>query len=209
MARCGQFLFQGVKDFGAHAHRFADVRGTDGHDHEFLNVDRVVGVFAAVDDVHHRHRQNAGRGASDIAIKGLRGEIRRRLGRGQRDTKDRVCPQTPLVVGAVQLDHGGVDGFLLGRVKPHQRFGNLAIHRLDGLKNALAHVTRLVAVALLDRLVSTCRSSRRHRGAAHGSILQRDIDFDGGVSPAVKDFAGVDVEYRAHYMVLSCDSRGL
>jgi hypothetical protein len=29
-----------------------------GHDHEFLNVDRVVGMLAAVDDVHHRHRQH-------------------------------------------------------------------------------------------------------------------------------------------------------
>jgi hypothetical protein len=40
----------------------------DRHDHEFLNVDRVVGMFAAVDDVHHRHRQDAGRGAADIAV---------------------------------------------------------------------------------------------------------------------------------------------
>src|SRR3954469_21639646 len=28
-----------------------------GDDHELLEVDRVVGVRAAVDDVHHRHRQ--------------------------------------------------------------------------------------------------------------------------------------------------------
>ena len=42
--------------------------GAHRHDHEFLNVDRVVGMFAAVDDVHHRHRQHPGRGAADIAV---------------------------------------------------------------------------------------------------------------------------------------------
>ena len=43
-----------------------DGRG-DRHDHEFLDVDRVVGMLAAVDDVHHRNRQDAGRGAADVA----------------------------------------------------------------------------------------------------------------------------------------------
>jgi hypothetical protein len=32
-------------------------RRADRHDHEFLDVDRIVGMGAAVDDVHHRHRQ--------------------------------------------------------------------------------------------------------------------------------------------------------
>ena len=31
------------------------------HDHEFLEIDVVVGVLAAVEDVHHRHRQDTWR----------------------------------------------------------------------------------------------------------------------------------------------------
>ena len=33
--------------------------GADRHDHEFLEVDRIVGMGAAVEDVHHRHRQQS------------------------------------------------------------------------------------------------------------------------------------------------------
>ena len=36
-------------------------RRADRHDHEFLEVDRIVGMHAAIDDVHHRHRQHARR----------------------------------------------------------------------------------------------------------------------------------------------------
>ena len=42
--------------------------GAHRHDHEFLEIDRVVGMHAAIDDVHHRHRQEPRRGAADIAI---------------------------------------------------------------------------------------------------------------------------------------------
>ena len=52
----------------AAAHRLGQRRRADRHDHEFLEVDRVVGMLAAVDDVHHRHRQDMRRDAADIAI---------------------------------------------------------------------------------------------------------------------------------------------
>ena len=46
----------------------AKCRRADRHDHEFLEVDAVVGVNAAVEDVHHRHRQQVRIDAADIAI---------------------------------------------------------------------------------------------------------------------------------------------
>jgi len=42
------------------AHRLGEGRRAVRHDHELLEVERVVGVGAAVDDVHHRHRQAIG-----------------------------------------------------------------------------------------------------------------------------------------------------
>ena len=46
----------------------AHVGAAHRHDHEFLDVDRVVGVRAAVDDVHHRHGQHVRAGAAEIAV---------------------------------------------------------------------------------------------------------------------------------------------
>ena len=39
----------------------------DRQNHELLDVDRIVGMRAAIDDVHHRQRQHMGVRAADIA----------------------------------------------------------------------------------------------------------------------------------------------
>ena len=46
---------QRVIDLRAHLQRRAEILRTDGHDHEFLHVQPVACVYAAVQDVHHRH----------------------------------------------------------------------------------------------------------------------------------------------------------
>ena len=68
VALLAEHLLQRVEDFDAHAQRFAEARRAEGRDHEFLQVDRVVGMRAAVDDVHHRHGQGAGADAAQVAI---------------------------------------------------------------------------------------------------------------------------------------------
>ena len=51
------------------------------HDHELLEVDLVVGVRAAVQHVHHRHRQHVRRLAAEVAPQRQAGLGRGRLGR--------------------------------------------------------------------------------------------------------------------------------
>ncbi len=38
----------------------------------------------------------------------------------------------------------------------------------------------------------------RHRGAAERAIFQHDVDLDGGIAPAVEDFAADDVDDGGH-----------
>jgi len=49
-----------MENFRAIAQGFASVRAPTGEDHELLDIETVVGVRSAVDDVHHRHRQERG-----------------------------------------------------------------------------------------------------------------------------------------------------
>ncbi len=51
-----QDLFERMEHFHTGTQRFAESRQTCGNDHEFLHVEHVVCVRAAVDDVHHRYR---------------------------------------------------------------------------------------------------------------------------------------------------------
>ncbi len=194
----GQLFFQGVEHLGAHADRVTDVGGADRHDHEFLDVDGVIGVLTTVDDVHHRNGQNAGRGAANIAEQRLSGEFGGRLGTGQRDAKDRVRAQTTLVRRAVQFNHHAVDGDLLGYVHADQGFGDFTVHGSDGLKHAFAQITALVAVALFHGFVCTGRGARGNSSAAHGAVFEDDVDLNRGVATAVQDFASDDFDDGAH-----------
>ncbi len=111
----------------------ATVACGDRLDHEFLDVDRVVGVLAAIDDVHHRHRQRAGIDAADVAVEGQAIILRRCLRHRQRHAQDRVGAQPRLVRRAVQVDHHLVDLHLVGRVQAAEHVEDLAFDIGDGL----------------------------------------------------------------------------
>ncbi len=63
-----QDAFQGMVNFHVHAKAFAEALRSYRHDHEFLDVNVVVRMGAAVEDVHHGNRQFMGIGAAQILI---------------------------------------------------------------------------------------------------------------------------------------------
>ena len=187
-----QYALERVVGLGAPPQRLAEGLGADRRDHELLDVDAAVGVRAAVDDVHHRHRQDVGVRATDVAEQ----RQLRRLGRGagdsQRDAEDRVGADLGLVVGAVQVDHRLVDQPLLGGVQPQQRRAQVVEHREHSLLDTLAAVAAGVAVATLGRLERAGGGTRGHARAGDRAVVQGHLDLDGGVAARVQDLAGAD-----------------
>ena len=173
--------FQRVEDFGAPADRLAHIVSARRQDHEFLEIDRIVGVRAAVDDVHHRRRQHARADAADIAVERQGGGFRGGLGDGERDAENSVGAETRLVRRAVELDHRLVDPDLVLGVEADERAGDLVIDIVDGGQRALAEISLGVPVAFLDRLMRAGRGAGGHGGASRGSVLQRHIDLDGRI----------------------------
>ena len=187
-----------MENLGSPANRFGDAVGGDGHHHEFLNVDRVVGVLAPVDDVHHRHRQDAGARTANITVKLLSCGLCGGFGDCEGDAENGVSPKAALVGRAVHFDHRLVDHRLAGCVDAGQRLRDFAVHGGDGVQNALALVARLVAVAQLHRLMRAGGGAGGDGRAAEGAVFERHVDFHRRVAPAVENFAGVDVDDRAH-----------
>ena len=105
-----------VVGLGAPAQRLRPARCADGHHHELLEVDRVVGVDAAVDDVHHRHGQHVGVGAADVAVQRQLQLVGGRPGDGEAGAEDGVGAEAGLVVGAVEVEQGLVDEPLVERL---------------------------------------------------------------------------------------------
>ena len=188
-----------VERLRAPAHRLGERRRADRQDHELLKVDRIVGMDAAIDDVHLRRRQDPGHRSADVAIKRQARSLRRRLGDGERDAEDRVGAELRLVLRAVERDHRLVDLELVLGLEARDGVENLAIDRLDRLENALAAEAALVAVAQLDRLARSRRRAGRNRGPAHRAVFQNDIHLDRRIAPAVENFAGDDVHDRGHF----------
>ena len=192
-----QHLLQHVVRLGAPAQRLGEARRADGHDHELLEVDRVVGVDATVDDVHHRHRQDVGIGPADVAVERDLQLVGGRLGDGEARAEDGVGAEAGLVVCAVELAEGDVDGALSEGVGAAQLVGDLAVDERHGRGHALAAVT-LATVAELDGLVLTGRRTARHGGPPGRPARQHDLDLDGRVAAGVEDLPAQDVHDLGH-----------
>jgi hypothetical protein len=181
----------------APAQRLAEARGTDRREHELLHVDVGVGVRAAVEDVHERHRQHVGVRTAHVAVQRELGFVGRGLGRRQRHAQDRVGTEATLAVGAVEGHQLVVEEPLVGGVEADHCVGDLGVDVFHGLAHALAAVA-VAAVAQLVRLVGAGAGAARHDGAPARAAEQLDVDLDGRVPSGIEDLAAHDLHDRAH-----------
>ena len=193
-----QHFLEGMEHLGAVAHRFGERRRADGKNHELLDVDAVVGMRAAVDDVHHGHRQGYIAGASQVPIQRqtvvARGRMRRRQGHGQQG----IRAQIGFEIGAVGLQQAGVEPALILGVESNQRIAQRTVDVRHRLEHALAAVALRVAVAQFHRLARAGGGAGRHRGAADDAGMQHHIRFDGGISAGIDDFTSPDIDDSTH-----------
>ena len=198
-----QHGLQAVKDFDAHAQGFVERLCADGHGHEFLQVHGIVGVRAAVENVHHRHGEHVAgriaRIAREIFVERLARRRGRRARRGHRDGEDGVRAEIALVRRAVGFDHAAVERALVGGIEPGDRAGQRAVHVGDGFEHALAEIARFVAVAQFDGFVLAGGCAGRHRGAAQRAAFQNDIRLDRGIAARIDDLPAVHArDFRRH-----------
>ena len=128
----------------------------DRHNHKFLHIDRVGRMCAAVENVHHRHRQANAVDSAEEAVELCPAAIGRCPRRRDRDGENCVCPQPGLVLCAVCGKHGAVDGVQIRCIYAVQAFMDHSIHVFDCLFDALAAVAGFVAVTQLEGFKFTC-----------------------------------------------------
>ena len=186
-----QHRLERVVDLRALAQRLTEGRRPDGRDHELLDVHVGVGVRPAVEDVHHRHRQQVGVGATDVAEqregRGLGGGV----GDRERDSEDGVCAELGLVGRRVEVEHRLVEESLLVGFEALDRRCDGLEDALDGANRALAEVA-VAAVAQFDGLECARGRAAGDRGPAERAVVEGDLDLDSWVSARVQDFARVD-----------------
>ena len=101
---------------------------------------------AAVQNIHHRDRQNARAGSAQITKE--RKVCRRRgcVRGGKGNAEQRVRPEIFFVGRPIQLDQLGIDFFLGAGVKSPESIGNFSVHIRDRLEHTFAAVTLRLAI---------------------------------------------------------------
>ena len=154
-----------VEDLGAGAQPVGEARRAHRHHHELLEVHLVVGVRAAVQHVHHRHRQHVRRLAAEVAPQRHARPRRPRpwprpaTRRGSRWRRAAPCS----ACRRARSSRGPAPAWSVAS-RPRHALGDLAVHVRHRLAHALA-VPALAAVAQLDRLELAGGRARGHRGA--------------------------------------------
>ncbi len=178
-----------MEDLGTHANGLCLVSSTDGTDHEFLESDGSVGVSATVDDVHHGNRENIGVGAAEVAVQRHAQFCGSSLGNSQGNAQDGVGAQLALGSGAVQLDHGLIDGALLSSVHADDLGSDYLVHIVYGLENALAAIALFVSITELQGLVLTGGSARGNGSYTNKTGIKGNFNFDGRISAGIQDLS--------------------
>ena len=181
-----------VEHFSTHTKGFGESGGSDRHNHEFLEVDAVVGMGTAIEDIHHGDRKHVGTTTTKVTVELLAGLHSCSLGAGKGDTEDGVGAETAFVRGAIHFDHFLVDGALFFDIHAAKFLVEDVVDIVDGLKDAFAHIDGFVVVAKFTGFVYACGGSRRNGSAAHGALLGEHFDFDCGVAARVEDLTAPD-----------------
>ena len=155
-------------------------------------------MFAAVDDIHHRHRQDMRGNPADIAIERQAACVGSCLCHRQADAQYRVGAQPALVGRTIQRDHHRIQLFLVFGIQIGQRILDLAVDGFNCLENALAQIFAAVAVAQLDRFIGAGRSAGRHRRTAEAAVLEQDVDLYRRIAATVQNLAGMKVDNCSH-----------
>jgi len=163
----------------------------DRHDHVFLAVRCGIRMLAAVQDVHHRNRQNLGIGAADVLVQRQSAGIRCGSGSRQGNRQSGVGAEVGLELRAVQLEHRLVDLLLIEDVQADDFRGDLVVDVGNGLQRAGAIVSALVAVTKLNGLSLAGGCTGRYDGASPGTGLGIDFALYRRVAAGIQNFTGV------------------
>ncbi len=203
MAGVVQTFAQCMKDFRPNTHGLGERFRSHRHDHEFLEINRVVRVCTAIDDIHHRHRQDMRIRTAKISVDRQPACHCRGLGDRERYAKDGVGAEPLLGWRPVKITKDAIYAQLIFCFELLQRIEYLAIDRIDGLAHALPEITFRIAVAQLVRLKRAGRRAGGNARAAHGTIFQYNVDLDGWIAATVKNFTPDYFQNRCHMSVPS------
>ncbi len=197
-----QHALQRVEHLGTPAQRVGKALRPHRHHHELLEVHVVIRMRAAVEDVHHRRRQDACIYATQIAVERHAKRLGSRTRTGHRNSQNGIRAQPALVFRPVERQHGRIDQSLIASVQPFELRSDDALHVLHSLQHTLAEIVLLVAITQFHRLVLARGGTAWDGRAPASAVLQDHVGFNRRVATAVQDLPCLDGDNLNHLLLL-------
>ena len=183
---------QSVEYFCTHADRFADSLCADRHDHVFLAVRCGIRMLAAVENVHHRNRENLCVCTADVLIKRHSIIVRRSTCTGQGYSECSVCAELGLERCSVEIDHDLVDFALACNIKAEDLRSDNLVDVADSLQSSSSKETLLVTVTEFKSFAFTGGCARRNDGTSKRAGLCGNLCFYCRVAAGVDYFTCIN-----------------
>ena len=155
-----------MEGLGADPQRLGEGGRAGGHHHELLEVERVLGVRSAVDDVHERNREHARVLPADPAVERTPASAAAAFATASETPSTAFAPRRALLGVPSRLQQEPVDRSLVPCVRARERRADLTLDVLDRVEDALAEIERCVAARRLDRFEPPRRGAGGHRRPA-------------------------------------------
>ena len=146
-----------------HSKAFLEAAGASGHDHEFLDINGIIRMLAAIHDVHHWHRHLLGIGTAQISIQRHMQRACRRPGRCHGHSQHGIGTEMRLILGTIQLQQDGVKGRLFKYVHADHCRCDLGIHMVYRPLHSKAAIP-LFLIPEFYCLILSGRGAGRHAG---------------------------------------------
>src|SRR5690554_290167 len=179
-----------MKNLGADTQGFGEVGCADGLNHELLDVDVVVGMLTAIENVHHRHRHAVlTRLAIELGDMGIERHalgIGCRLGCRQRNSQNGVGTQLGLVVGTIEFEHGIVETTLVAGIHADKPLTDGSINSSYRLEYAFSQITAGITITQFQRFTGAGGSTTGSASDAQDTTFQPYLGLNSGVPTGIE-----------------------
>ena len=176
----------------AHSQRFLERSRADRHNHKLLHVNRIIRVFAAVHNVHHRHGHSLCVKAAQILVKGHIHSLCRSLCHRHGNAQNRVCAQFCLVWCPVQRNHSLVNCNLVQSIHADDFISDNIIYIIHSILHAYA-VVAFTAIAQLHSFKRTCRRTTGYCRTPDNAFVYNHLDLDCRVPSGIQNLSCVNI----------------
>ena len=168
--------------FGTVTDRFAEGWRADWQNHELLQINAVISMRTAVDDVHHGYRQNKFAGFVQEFVQRYAGFLCSSARGSHGNTQNGVSTNAAFAWSTIQSNHFFVQRSLVVGIHTDDRFANFGIDEVNSVQYTFTQIASFVTVAQFDCFAFAGGGTGGHHRTADDAGCQIHFRFNSRIT---------------------------